>query len=147
LMAWKVALFYATDHFPFGAGFYAPQLNGIFGQYFPGEPLHAAHSVYFQVLGEHGFIGLIQYVILLVVALLSYFKLSRLKLKDTEAAWIHRFAQACFSSLLMFAVGGALLSMAYYDTFVMLLCLLPPVSAIASAQIAQGRQQPANAPV
>jgi len=145
-MAWRVAFFYATDHFPFGAGFYAPQLQAIFSSYFPGEVLHAAHSIYFQVLGEHGFIGLTLYIVLMVTGLLSYFKLSKLKLKDTDAEWIQRFAQLCGSSLLVFAVGGALLSMAYYDTFIMLLCLLPPVTAIASATIAKNRKKQTMAP-
>jgi putative inorganic carbon (HCO3(-)) transporter len=144
-MAWKVAFFYATDHFPFGAGFYGPQLGAIFSHYFPGEPLHAAHSIYFQVLGEHGFIGLILYVVLIATALLSFLRLSRLNLKDTDAAWIHSFARLCGTSVLVFAVGGALLSMAYYDTFIMLLCLLPPVTAIASAHVAQKRKKRATA--
>lgn len=146
-MAWKVALFYATDHLPFGAGFYAPQLKAIFSQYFPGETLHAAHSIYFQVLGEHGFVGLILYALLMICALVSYFKLSRLSLKDTEAAWVSRFSQLCGASLLVFTVGGALLSMAYYDTFIMLLCLLPPMTAIASEHIAQKREKRATSPL
>ena len=66
--AWKVAFDYAVDHFPFGAGFYGPQLPGIFNRYFPGEVAHAAHSIYFQVLGEHGFIGLFLYLLLLASA-------------------------------------------------------------------------------
>jgi putative inorganic carbon (HCO3(-)) transporter len=134
-MAWRVAAFYAVDHFPFGAGFYAPQLGEIFHHYFPGEFLHAAHSIYFQVLGEHGFVGLILYVLVLVTAIRSFRKLSRLLLQNTEGEWIHRLAQNCGTSLLVFAVGGALLSMAYYDLFIMLACLLPPVTAIASSLV------------
>jgi putative inorganic carbon (HCO3(-)) transporter len=146
-MAWQVALFYATDHFPFGAGFYGPQLAGIFSHYFPGASLHAAHSIYFQVLGEHGFIGLILYLLIMVSALQSYRRLSKMRLENTEAAWIHRFAQLCITSLLVFAVGGALLSMAYYDTFIMLVCLIPPVNAIASAQVGQTRTKRATPPL
>ena len=136
-MAWQVAFLYATDHLPFGAGFYAPQLAGIFNHYFPGAFLHAAHSIYFQVLGEHGFIGLILYLIIMTSAFLSYRRLSKLKLQNTEAAWIGRFARMCSTSLLMFALGGGLLSMAYYDMFIMLVCLLPALNAIASAQVVQ----------
>jgi putative inorganic carbon (HCO3(-)) transporter len=133
-MAWQVAFFYATDHLPFGAGFYAPQLAGIFNHYFPGAFLHAAHSIYFQVLGEHGFIGLVLYLLIMISGLLSYRRLSKLNLQNTDAAWIRQFARMCGTSLLMFALGGALLSMAYYDIFIMLLCLVPPVNAIASAR-------------
>src|SRR6185312_9610623 len=30
LYAWRVAYLYASDHFPFGAGFYGPQLGNVF---------------------------------------------------------------------------------------------------------------------
>src|SRR5204863_3606968 len=52
-MAWNLAL----DR-PFGGGFdiYWPP---IFARYAPiADDVHAAHSIYFQVLGEHGFVGL-----------------------------------------------------------------------------------------
>ncbi len=47
-VAWQVALFYAADHFPFGAGFYGPQLAPVFHTYFPLEQPHAAHSIFFS---------------------------------------------------------------------------------------------------
>ena len=40
LYAWRVAFLYASQHFPFGAGFYGAQLGVIFHQYFP-EPYRA----------------------------------------------------------------------------------------------------------
>ncbi len=33
-MAWQVALYCARDYFPFGAGFYGPQLTEVFNRYF-----------------------------------------------------------------------------------------------------------------
>ena len=37
MVAWQVAYEYANDHFPFGAGFYGPQLAPLFHSYFPTE--------------------------------------------------------------------------------------------------------------
>jgi putative inorganic carbon (HCO3(-)) transporter len=130
-IAWQVATLYSVDHFPFGAGFYAPQLGAIFNYYFPGEPIHAAHSIYFQVLGEHGFIGVILYIGILIAGAQGFRGLARLKLQHTDAAWIHRLAQLCFSSIVAFAVGGAALSMAYYDLFIIIICLIPALNIIA----------------
>jgi len=138
-MAWQVATRYAWDHFPFGAGFYAPQLRSIFNYYFPGESIHAAHSIYFQVLGEHGFIGLTLYLGLLIVAALCFRRLARLKLQNTDADWIHRLSQLCFSGIVAFGVGGAALSMAYYDLFIIIICLIPPLTLIAEAAIKKKR--------
>ena len=75
--AWHVAFRYAADHFPFGAGFYGPQLSGVFNSYFPNEDAHAAHSIYFQVLGEHGFIGLAIYLGIVVLSLSISAKLAK----------------------------------------------------------------------
>ena len=70
LYAWRVAFYYARDHFPFGAGLYGPQLGGIFHAYFPKQPIHAAHSIYFEVLGENGFIGFFLYLGLIICGFL-----------------------------------------------------------------------------
>jgi probable O-glycosylation ligase (exosortase A-associated) len=62
--AWKMATNLAMDRPLTGGGFeiYDP---GVFMQYAPNPyDIHAAHSIYFQVLGEHGFVGLFLYLIL-----------------------------------------------------------------------------------
>ena len=68
VVAWQVAYEYANDHFPFGAGFYGPQLAPLFHSYFPAEDPHAAHSIYFQVLGEQGYVGLALYLMIIAGA-------------------------------------------------------------------------------
>lgn len=132
-VAWQVALMYATEHFPFGAGFYAPQLHAIFNYYFPNQEAHAAHSIYFQVLGEHGFIGLGIYLAIILVAIKYCWSIVR-RTKKMKDLWQHRLARAIQTSLLAFFVGGAALSMAYYDLFVILALLLPPIAALLPAR-------------
>jgi O-antigen ligase len=50
-------------HYPFGVGFNAsrPELFAAYSPY-PQFGTPAAHSIYFQVLGHHGFIGLFIYI-------------------------------------------------------------------------------------
>jgi putative inorganic carbon (HCO3(-)) transporter len=141
--AWQVATQYATDHFPFGAGFYAPQLRPIYNYYFPGEYPHAAHSIYFQVLGEHGFIGLFIYAALLVASVVCFRRLARLKLQNTDLSWVTRLSQQCLSCIIAFGVGGAALSMAYYDLFILVICLIPPLTVITGATV---RKRPGAKP-
>jgi probable O-glycosylation ligase (exosortase A-associated) len=123
-VAWQVAIAYATDHFPFGAGFYGPQLSAIFNYYFPAEGAHAAHSIYFQVLGEHGFVGLALYLAIIIVSFGLCWKLARTPQQD-ETLWIRKLARMMQISLFAFLVGGAALSMAYYDLFIILICIVP----------------------
>lgn len=130
LDAWYVAYRYATDHFPFGAGFYGPQLAALYHQYLPNDTPHAAHSIYFQVLGEHGFIGLAIYLIILAAAFLRCSKIVSVTRNVPERRWAHDLAVAIQASLFVFCVGGAALSMAYYDLFIMEVALLLPLREI-----------------
>lgn len=127
LVAWEVAIDYADDHFPFGAGFYGPQLAPIFHHYFPTEGTHAAHSIYFQVLGEHGYIGLLIYLMLLGGAFVSCSRIMARTRHRPEQRWMYELAIAVQASLVVFCVSGAALSLAYYDLFVIDVSLLLPL--------------------
>jgi putative inorganic carbon (HCO3(-)) transporter len=133
--AWHVAFRYAVDHFPFGAGFYGPQLKGIFNFYYPGEDNHAAHSIYFQVLGEHGFIGLAIYLLIAVVSLSVCARVA--KRREGVSPQAQKLGAMIQLSLVAFFVGGAALSMAYYDLFVVLICLLPQLQRQMPGFVAQ----------
>jgi putative inorganic carbon (hco3(-)) transporter len=120
LDAWYVAYRVAIDYFPFGAGFYAPEQQAIFTSYVQGvSGTHAAHSIYFQVLGENGFIGLALYLAVIFVQLFHCWKIMRVTRNLPEWFWAHDLAAMVQLSLFAFCVGGAALSMAYYDVFVL----------------------------
>jgi probable O-glycosylation ligase (exosortase A-associated) len=134
LVAWQVAYNVAVSHFPIGAGFVGPTL--FFKQYFPKEVVHAAHSIYFQVLGEHGFVGLAIYLIIIAAAFIKCGRLMRATRDKPEMRWIYDLVMMIQMSLLVFCVGAAALSMAYYDVFVLLLSLLMPLSEAVFPQLA-----------
>jgi putative inorganic carbon (HCO3(-)) transporter len=136
LTAWRVAFLYARDHFPFGAGFYGPQLKGIYNAYFPNESYHAAHSIYFQILGEHGFIGLLIYLVLLAAAFFQCSKIASCARAEPNSQWIADLAVAIQASLFVFCVAGAALSLAYYDLFIVEISLLLPLRTLVSRRTA-----------
>jgi len=117
LMAWKVAFGFARDHFPFGSGFAGAERPAVFNSYLPGEKTHAAHSIYFEVLGDNGFVGLAIYLAILVVVFRNCFRIKRLTRNNPNMAWASDMADMILLSLFVFCVGGAALSMAYYDVF------------------------------
>jgi probable O-glycosylation ligase (exosortase A-associated) len=118
LHAWRVAFGYASDHFPFGAGIYGAQLPGVYRAYYPNDTvLHAAHSIYFEILGDNGFIGLILYIFLLAAAFISCANIIRRTRKEPTLQWAKDMAVSLQTSLAVFCVAGAALSMAYYDLF------------------------------
>jgi putative inorganic carbon (HCO3(-)) transporter len=128
--AWRVAFLYASQHFPFGAGFYGPQLGVIFHQYFPNQRALAAHSIYFEVLGDQGFIGLGIYLIILAAAFLRCSRIISVTRGIPEQQWAYDLAIAIQASLFVFCVAGAALSMAYYDLFIIDVAMLLPLREI-----------------
>jgi putative inorganic carbon (HCO3(-)) transporter len=78
---------------------------------------HAAHSIFFQVLGEHGYIGLILFVSIIGTAWLTANKIIRSVRNHPDLKWAGDFAAMAQVSLIGYIVGGAFLSLAYYDYF------------------------------
>ena len=112
--AWWMAWNLASDRF-LGGGFeiYTPE---IFSLYAPDSlDLHQAHSIYFQVLGEHGFVGLFLFLLLWGMVWRQAGKLRKEGLAQPETHWISYLGSMCQVSLAGYAVGGAFLSLAYFD--------------------------------
>ena len=112
--AWWMAWNLASDRF-FGGGFSIYDLN-VFGRYAPNPiDVHAAHSIYFQVLGEHGFVGLFLFLMLWCLVWWNARKLRKDAKKDPNTKWLSDLGAMCQVSLVGYAVGGAFLSLAYFD--------------------------------
>ena len=112
--AWHTAFNVAKDRVA-GGGFEMFQAP-TFRQYAP-EPfnVHDAHSIYFEVMGEHGFIGI---GLFLLLGIFSWFRaqqiISACK-KDPDRKWASDLAAMIQVSLVGYATGGAFLGLAYFD--------------------------------
>jgi len=114
--SWWVAYSYALDHFPFGAGVNGMVLRGVWAPYLPGIP-YAAHSIYFQVLGEEGVVGLVLYLLILVSTFYNFRAVARSTKNVPDLAWARDLAQMMQLSLLAFCVCGAALPLDFFDVF------------------------------
>ncbi len=142
--AWHVATDYAVDHFPFGAGFSGAELTPIFNHYFPDEAPHAAHSIYFEVLGDHGFPALALYLLILAAGLRNTFIVVRQTRDRPGLRWAFDLARMLQISLISFYIGGAALSMAYFDE---LLALIAVASTLRQLTAPRAVPVPAARPV
>ena len=112
--AWSMAWNLARDRF-LGGGFEVSD-PGIFARYAPDpQAVHAAHSIYFQALGEHGFLGLALYLALGWATWRTAAAIIRLSRGKPELAWALGLATMSQASMVGFAVGGAFLSLLYFD--------------------------------
>ena len=109
-MAWNVA----KDNF-FGGGFTFTS-RSVCAVYAPiPDDCRAAHSIYFMVLGEHGFVGLSLFLLLWAVVYVSAGHLRTQGKRLPETQWLSHLGAMCQVSLAGYAVGGAFLSLSYYD--------------------------------
>ncbi|RSZ59328.1 putative O-glycosylation ligase, exosortase A system-associated [Massilia atriviolacea] len=112
--AWYMAYNMAKDR-PLGGGFEIYNRTA-FELYAPvPDDVHAAHSIYFQALGEHGFVGLGIYLLLAFLTWRKAAWIVRISATREDFKWAGNLARMIQVSLLGFGVGGAFLSLLYYD--------------------------------
>lgn len=112
--AWHMAFNLAADRITGGG--YAVANAYVFGLYAP-DPLTplTAHSIYFQMLGEHGWIGLALYLSFWIYTWSSCNWVIEKSKFIVEFGWVVNLARMLQVSMIAFAVGGAFLSLCYFD--------------------------------
>jgi putative inorganic carbon (HCO3(-)) transporter len=113
--AWQMAINLANDRPLVGGGFEIYD-SRTFSRYAPDPArVHAAHSIYFQALGEHGYVGLGLYLLLGFLTWRTGTWIIRNTDQLDEFKWASDLARMIQVSLIGFAVGGAFLSLLYFD--------------------------------
>lgn len=112
--AWHVAFNMAKDRIT-GGGFQAFKAL-TFKQYAPEpENVHDVHSIYFQAMGEQGFIGLSLFLLIGLLAWRTGRSVIRECQMDPDRKWASDLAAMTQVSLIGYATGGAFLGLSYFD--------------------------------
>jgi probable O-glycosylation ligase (exosortase A-associated) len=146
-MSWRVAMLIAADRPLYGGGFRVFVNRATYDIYMPEYPRgfgHDAHSIYFNLLGEHGWVGLGLFVLLVTLAMFKLYAIRRLARGRPELAWAAGYAHMIQASLATYLITGAFLSAAYFDLAYQLLILVPVIHTLAVRQVAE--EAPATAP-
>lgn len=117
----------------------------------------SAHSIYFEVLVEHSYIGLALYLLLGLATLLSGGWIIRRTRDRPELEWAGNLARMTQVSIVGFAVGGAFVNKAYFDLYYHLIAImvltrhivaseLDKVKAAGTGQAAEGEASPRLVP-
>jgi putative inorganic carbon (HCO3(-)) transporter len=149
LESWQVAWRLALDHPLTGVGFWTMDHDEVFSLYLT-DYLRAqsAHSIWFQVMADHGFPGLILFVGLIVSCYLTMFNLKSSARGHPEAAWLVNYCQMIEASLMGYLVSGSFLSQSYWDLFYHLISFVILLKAVAvqegvlTAHVRQAAPQP-----
>lgn len=144
--AWHMAYNLALDRPIVGGGFDIYDY-GVFLRYAPvPDDVHAAHSLYFQVLGEHGFVGLFIYLALAWCAWRAGSRIIRDTKPYPDLRWASDLATMLQVSMLGFGVGGAFLSLVYFDVPYYLMGAMVATSLIVAAEIKEKKKLKMPAP-
>ena len=123
IQTWRMAFNLANDR-ALGGGFEL-WTEETFGRYSPDKPEpHDGHSIYFKVLGEHGWIGLALFLFIGASAWRTGSWIIRACRNSEELKWLSDLARMVQVSLAAFAVGGAFLGLSYFDLYWNLLAIL-----------------------
>jgi probable O-glycosylation ligase (exosortase A-associated) len=146
--AWHFAFNVASNNL-MGGGFltFTPKMFRLYAPV-PTD-VHAPHSLYFQVLGEHGFIGLALFLTFLVLSWRTGNRVLRFCKDKPELKWASDLAAMCQVSLVGYCVGGAFLTLAYADLLydvVIILILLEKVLGVKQTRPAWTTRTPPARP-
>lgn len=138
LHAWKTAYNLAKDRVT-GGGFetFQPGLYYLYGDSTRKLSATDAHSIFFEVMGEHGFIGFSMFILLAWFAWNTGSRIRRQAGQSEETRWCADLASMIQVSLMGYASAGAFLGLAYFDLYYDLIAMMVICSVLLEEQILQ----------
>ncbi len=133
--AWYTAVSVAKDRVT-GGGLMMFQ-PATFRHYAPDpENVHDVHSIYFEVIGEQGFIGFGLFVLLGFLTWWKANKIIKRCKKHPDDKWASDLASMVQVSMIGFATGGAFLGLAYFDLYYDLIAIVVILHLLTQGQMA-----------
>jgi len=122
--AWWTAWNVAQARPMVGGGFSMFQ-EPTFKAYAPNpDDVHDVHSIYFEMLGEHGFPGLVLFLLLALLAWRTGSWAVKQGKRDPDKKWAGDLAAMVQVSMMSYAAAGAFLGLAYFDLYYHLLIIM-----------------------
>ncbi len=155
--AWKISILMALDNPMTGGGLHSVAVGSVYDRYArdfdrlsfiytPGSPgvAHAAHSIYFEVLGDTGFLGLGLFLCIILSSLLRTWRCSALAKKFPELRWAYLLSGQLQISVMVYIVTGSALSAGYYDIPYLTFSLVSAVSMFVKQHVAEVKRAAAG---
>ncbi|MEM8770938.1 MAG: putative O-glycosylation ligase, exosortase A system-associated [Pseudomonadota bacterium] len=94
----------------------------------------AAHSIYFEILGGAGIAGLAIFISMFAYSLFSCSRIIARRKDPATPPWQPELARGLQTSLIVFAVGGAAVSMEMWDGYLMIMGLTAALARMTTAR-------------
>ena len=109
IRVWKWTWDYANSH-PFGGGF-GVDLGDAAGIH--NSTSIAFHSIWFEVLGEQGWVGMAIFLTLILLCFVSLFSNVLRSDAPQELGWLKQFSNALMGCMALYLIGGTFVGIAY----------------------------------
>jgi probable O-glycosylation ligase (exosortase A-associated) len=139
---WMTALDIALSRPLVGGGFRAVYQQPVVDRYTPGTVARATHSIWFEVLGEHGFLIFFVWLGIIVAGVWYSMQIVALARGQPQFAWAAELARMAQVSIVAYVLGGSFLSLSYWDLFWTLMVVLGATHAQVRREVRQTVRQP-----
>jgi probable O-glycosylation ligase (exosortase A-associated) len=133
--AWIINTRLAMEHPLTGVGLRNSYEKDIAATVEPNRTPRAAHSIYFEILGGAGFVGLFIFLSLLASAFLKTMAMQKRTDLPQSAAWTKEFCYYAQISLAVFCVGGGTVSLEMWDGYMLVIALIAAAQRLAGAEL------------
>lgn len=137
LTMWRTSFTMAMHRPLTGSGFMGPYTQSVVDQFVPGAPARAVHSIYFEVIGEHGFVTFAVWLSLSAVGWLNAARIRRMTANRPEVRWANDLARMAQVSIIAYLVAGTFLSLSYWDFYLTLLVTIAATRRCVVAELAK----------
>lgn len=138
LTMWRFAIRLANDHPIVGGGFDAPGVPATAHKYLkPGEEALNYHSIYFETLGNEGYVGLAIFVTLLIMGFIYGGKVVRLTRNEPDLQWARDLGSMLQVSIVGYSVAGTFLNLATFDLYYHLIAMVAITDLLTRRALAQ----------
>jgi len=139
LIAWEMAVNIAKHRIT-GGGFetFHPSIYYLYSKDEAKVSQTDAHSIYFEVIAEHGFIGFFLFMLLAWFTWNTGSRIRKLARQSLETRWSFDLASMLQVSLVGYATAGAFLGLAYFDLYYDLIAMMVICRLLLLEQISRG---------
>lgn len=133
----RVTIWLASFHIAlmrplFGGGFRAMYQSEIVSRAMPGVTARAAHSIWFEVLGEHGFVVFAIWLGMLITGGVYTLQIARRTRDRPELRWAYDLARMTQVAMVAYVSAGSFVSLSYWDCFWTLMVTIGAVNRLVN---------------
>jgi probable O-glycosylation ligase (exosortase A-associated) len=128
--AWQWALNYAAS---------SPIVGGGFGVFLDNGP-RDSHNIYFEALGEHGYVGLFLFMLIGILAVSQIFAVLSATKRRPDLDWHRNLAISLLSFMAIYFVGGITISHTYIEYYYIVAIMPGLVQILVKRELAAENQ-------